>query len=275
VDSDSLAFDQQGNAIAVWGAFLPGEGGEPVLQAAYYERPSEPPEYGRCLKVPAEKEGTKSVHHGGFTTATCTVASEAGTGKYEWYPGILRSHFTTTLKKAGAADLETASGTKVTCEGESASGEDSATKQVASVIVSFSGCESSGQKCTTPGLAEGDLETKTLEGTLGWETESSKKVALDLYPVGRTGPFLEYRCVGGAPVTVTGSVLVPVKADKMDLTSALKYVARKGRQKPEHLEGEANDVLTASLNGEVFEPVGVTSTVTLVSEEALEINAVV
>jgi hypothetical protein len=163
----------------------------------------------------------------------------------------------------------------VTCEGESASGEDSATKEVAGVIVSFSGCESSGQKCTTPGLAEGDLETKTLDGTLGWETESSKKVALDLSPVGRTGPFLEYRCVGGAPVTVTGSVLVPVKADKMDLTSALKYVARKGRQKPEHLEGEANDVLTASLNGEVFEPVGVTSTVTLVSEEALEINAVV
>lgn len=85
---------------------------------------------------------------------------------------------------------------------------------------------------------------------------------------------MEYRCVGGAPITVTGSILVPVEVDRMTVTSALKYKAEKGIQKPEHLEGEPNHVLTASLNGETSEQLGVTATVTQVDEEAVEINAV-
>lgn len=113
-----------------------------------------------------------------------------------------------------------------------------------------------------------------LEGALGWEAKATKKVALDLYPVGETGVFLEYRCIGGVPITVTGSILVPVKADKMAITSTLKYKASKGRQKPEHLEGEPPQVLTASLNGEASEQIGLTATLTQTNEEALEINAV-
>ena len=106
----------------------------------------------------------------------------------------------------------------MTCNNESSAGEYSGTKEVTNVVLRFTGCQTSGHKCTTVGLAEGELATKTLEGELGWEVKATKKVALDLYPVGKAGTFMEYRCVGGVPVTVTGSVLVPVTADKMLLT---------------------------------------------------------
>ena len=230
------------------------------------------PDFGRCVKVAGELEGTKTVYHGAFTTAACIAPSLTGTGKYEWKPGVAKTGFTT--KKEGVVTLETPEKRKVTCSTESSSGEIVGTKEVANVVITLTGCESNGQKCTTTGLSEGVLQSKVLEGALGWEAKATKKVALHLYPVGETGVFLEYRCIGGVPITVTGSILVPVKTDKMAITSTLKYKASKGRQKPEHLEGEPPDILTASLNGEASEQIGLTATLTQTNEEALEINAV-
>jgi hypothetical protein len=230
------------------------------------------PDFGRCVKVAGEQEGTKTVYHGAFTKAACTTPSLTGTGKYEWEPGVAKTGFTT--KKEGVVTLETPEKRKVTCSTESSGGEIVGTKEVANVVITLTGCESNGQKCTTTGLSEGVLQSKVLEGALGWEAKATKKVALHLYPVGETGVFLEYRCIGGVPTTVTGSILVPVKADKMAITSTLKYKASKGRQKPEHLEGEPPEVLTASLNGEASEQIGLTATLTQTNEEALEINAV-
>jgi hypothetical protein len=235
--------------------------------------PPEAPEFGRCLKVAGEKVGTKTVYHGGFTAATCLEMSGTKTGKYEWYSGVVKAGFTTTIKE-GVATLETVTKLKVSCKIESGKGQ-YGPKLVASVVLKFTGCESASQKCTTPGLAEGELETKKLEGTLGWQERALKKVALDLYPSGKSGPFMEYRCVGGASTTVTGSILVPVTVDKMLATATEKYTETAGKQKPEHFEGEPNDVLTASLNGEVFEQLGEKATLTQVNEEAVEINAVV
>jgi hypothetical protein len=231
------------------------------------------PDFGRCVKVVGELEGTKTVYHGAFKAAACLAASPTKAGKYEWEPGVAKTGFTT--RKEGVVTLETPEKRKVTCSTESSGGEIVGTKEVANVVITLTGCESNGQKCTTAGLSEGVLQSKVLEGALGWEAKATKKVALDLYPVGETGVFLEYRCIGGVPITVTGSILVPVKADKMAITSTLTYKASKGRQKPEHLEGEPPDVLTASLNGEASEQIGLTATLTQTNEEALEINAVV
>jgi streptogramin lyase len=231
-----------------------------------------PPEFGRCAKVAHEREGAKTVYHGGFTSSTCLSTNAAKVGKYEWHSGVSQAPFTLT---AAAATLETASGANVTCSAEDGGGRYSGVKEVSRVVVRFFGCESSGQKCTTPELTEGDLESTTLEGELGWEAKARKKVALDLYPIGKTGPFLEYRCGGAAPITVTGSILVRVTADKMKVSSPLKYRATRSFQEPQHLEGEANDVLTASLNGEALEQLGLTAAFTQVNEEAVEINTVV
>jgi hypothetical protein len=233
-----------------------------------------PPDFGRCVEVPAEKEGKKTVYHGGFTAATCLVASAGKTGKYEWEPGVTKAGFTMSLAE-GAVTLETIKKVKVTCATGAGAGQYSGTKEVADVVLKFTGCESSGHKCATAGLAEGELQTKTLEGELGWEAKPAKKVALDLYPNGKAGAFMEYRCTGEVPITVTGSILVPVTAGKMLLTSTLKYKASKGKQVPEHFEDEPSDVLTASLNGEIFEQLGQTASLTQTNEEAVEINTAV
>jgi len=281
---------------------LPGSGGSPVAVSApigglshtiYHFRivatnavgtgegadrtftTEEAPEFGRCVKVIPVKEAGKIVYHGGFTATTCLLRSEAKTGKYEWLPGVVKAGFTTALKE-GIVTFETVKKVKTTCKTENASGEYTVSQEVSSVVLKFTGCESAGQKCTTAGsVNEGELETKKLEGKLGWEVKSTKKVALDLFPVGKTGPFLEYTCTGGVPLTVEGSILVPVLVDKMATTSALKYKATGGKQKPEHFEGESKDVLTSTPNGITFEQLGETATLTETAEEPIEINAVV
>jgi phospholipase C len=233
-----------------------------------------PPDFGRCLAVPAEKVGTKTVYHGGFTTASCVEASITETGKYEWYPGVASARFTTMIKE-GVATLETVRKVKVSCNGESTAGEYSGPKEVANVVVKFTGCNSLGEKCTTPGLAEGELETKKLDGVLGMESITFKEgreirhVALDMFPSGKTGPFMEYACAGSAPTTLTGSILAPVTADRMLTTATLKFTATAGKQKPEAFLGGEKDVLTNTLSDQVGLTVGSTQT----NEEAVEINA--
>jgi FG-GAP repeat len=280
---------------------LPGSGGSPVAVSAsigglthtvYHYRivatnalgtsegadrrftTEEAPEYGRCVKVTPVLEGGKLVYHGGFTATTCLLKSETKTGKYEWLPGVVKAGFTTALKE-GVVTFETVKKVKTTCKTENGSGEYVTSQEVANVVLKLTGCESAGQKCTTAGLLEGELETKKLEGRLGWEVKSTKKVALDLFPVGKTGPFLEYTCTGGVALTVEGSILVPVLVDKMATTSAVKYKATAGKQKPEHFEGEPNDVLTSTPDGLTFEALGETATLSETAEEPIEINAVV
>ena len=224
-----------------------------------------PPEFGRCVKAGSS---------GDFETAACGEPSGAHNGEYEWDPGVGHPNFTTTLKE-GRVTLETVKKVTVTCKTENSTGEYSGTKEVASVIIRFTGCESSGHNCTSAGLAEGEMETKELEGELGWDNRRLKKVALDLHPVGKTGTFIEYRCVGTPPITVSGSILVPVTVDAKLRTTRMKYNAKAGKQKLEHFEGEPADVLTASLNGEAFEQLGETATLRQTNEEPVEINAVV
>ena len=231
-----------------------------------------PPDSGRCLKVAAEKVGGKTLYHGGFTTGACLVASPEQAGKYEWYPGVVASRFTTTLKSEKVT-LETEDKTKVICHGESGAGEYRGVREVAKVVFGLSGCETtSGHPCTTPGLASGVIETKALEGTLGWEAVVTGEVALDLFPTSRSGAFLEYRCVGGVPVVVGGSVLVPVSTGKMSAAGTWVYKETKGIQKPEALEGEPADTLRASFNGEVLEGMGIAGSLSVSSEEAVEVN---
>jgi len=220
------------------------------------------PEYGRCLT--AGKTG-------GFTDSKCTKASGTKTGKYEWFPGVVKVKQTT---KGGKGLLESIHGLAVKCETETSVGEYSGTKEVKNVVVTFKGCESAGSKCSTTGQKSGELVTKKLEGIVGFENKALLKTALDLFPAGKTGLFIEFSCLG-LTVAVRGSVLVPVKSDTMSLTVALAYKATKGKQKPEHFEGEPNDILEASFRGGAFEQAGQTITTTATNEEKLELNAVV
>lgn len=117
-----------------------------------------------------------------------------------------------------------------------------------------------------------------LEGVLGVTTlypnSSKNKIGLDLYSVGKTGPILEFSCEFNT-VSVRGSVIVPVKANKMSQTQTLKFKASKGKQKPERFVEEPKDILEASFNGEPFEQTGLTLTATQTNEEKVEVNSVV
>ncbi len=215
-----------------------------------------------------------TVYHGGYTTSGCLEASTTQTGKFEWYPGVVKAGFKTTIKPLTTATLETISKVKVTCTGESSTGAITGSKTVGNVLVKFTGCESAGAKCTTAGRGEGELESTNLEGVVAIEkitfTEGKeiRHVALDLYPIGRTGAFLEYTCAGSGLTTLDGSLLAPVTAGKMLKTATLKFTATAGKQKPEQLEGGGPEFLTNSL----FEEVGLNLASTQTNEEAVEIN---
>lgn len=249
-----------------------GEIVDPIV-LVHEPNPLAPPEIGRCEKTASLVKGGKGrtgkLADGAYMNSGCTTKSATKTGGYEWRPGFLEAGFSGT---GGAGVLETVAGAKTTCRASATHGRyvgDTAERET----IRFTGCESSGHECATPGLSEGEIETSELDGTLGWEKKASKKAALDLRPAG-SEPVMEYRC-GGAITVVSGSVLAPVKSDKMSKTATLKFKATKGKQKPDAFEGAQPDVLSSSLNEGSPEPVGLTLTTVETSEEALEVNGVV
>jgi hypothetical protein len=231
------------------------------------------PEFGRCLK--AEKIGTE--YKGKFSNTGCTTevkeSERAKKGKYEWSPGTPPK--TTMTTKGGKGTLETVGKIGVSCTTETSIGEFSGTKEAKNIVVTFKGCESGGIACSTAGSASGELVTKTLEGTIGWENKASKAVAFDLFPEGKTGLFIEFAC-SGLTFAVRGSVLVPLSpVDKMLSTMTLKYKATKGIQQLTHFEGGSEDILETTHKGLPYEQSGQTITTVLTGSEKLELNAVI
>jgi hypothetical protein len=232
------------------------------------------PEYGRCEK--AEKVGKE--YKGKFSSSKCTVevpeAERAKKGKYEWHPGAVKAGQTST---GGKAYLEEVGKYAVGCASESSTGKYTGTKEGGHLIVKFKKCESGPLTCTSPGHETGELETRPLAGRLVWEDEKTKKVAIDLYP--ESGElFIEFNCQGKLSVAVEGSVLVPVKTDKMGETLALKFKAKHGFQTPEYYEEggvKVRDVLFSNFAEKGFEQSGQTETTTVKNEEPLEVNDVV
>jgi hypothetical protein len=231
---------------------------------------AEPPEFGRCVKV---AKGT-----GSFKSANCT-ASLAG-GNYEWLPGPGADNKFTTTSKAGTFVVlsETVAGTKLICHGQIGTGEYTSTKGASNVLWRFTGCESGGGKANSPGQPEGVVVSKPLNGTLGiiksGETPKQDKLGLDLFPTELGGPVTEF-AVAGLPLVVKGSVVVPVTANKMQLTTTVKFAESKGKQKPEQFEGVPKDVLEMSVGGGPFEQDGLAFEAIQTNEEAIEANPVV
>jgi len=236
-----------------------------------------PPEFGRCVKAQSSKEGKITYYYGGYTSAGCELTSPTHTGKYEWTGEIAKKGFTTAIKPLTKVTLEGTGKGKLTCTGESGSGEITGAKSVGSVVMTFTGCESAGARCTTGGLNEGEVRTAGLEGALGTEREVEKEgkeifyPALDLFPPGKSGPVAEYTCAGSEPTTLSGSVLVPEPSGKKHLAGTLKWSQSAGLQKPESFEGGPRDVLSSQIG----EQIGLSLSVTQTNEETVEINRTV
>jgi hypothetical protein len=206
----------------------------------------------------------------GFTEAECEKPAKEWEEEYLQEPVV----------------LETTTGDRVECAGVTASGEYSGAKTVAHVLAKFTGCVSAllvlPVKCTSPGAAEGEIVTSTLEGELGIIKADSEavrdQVGIDLAPA-PGAPVTQFECgpilESFIKITVTGSVIHPVTTNKMLLEENEKFSQRKGIQGVENFEGGAQDVLKTSIGG--GEPVrsgeGLLST--LVNEEKIEVNTVV
>ena len=226
------------------------------------------PEYGRCEKV-------AKPYNGGYTNSGCTTASPTHEGKYEWHPGVVKKFQTS---EGGKGLLEEVGKYAVACESESSTGEYSGTKEVKNVVVKFKKCHAPPLVCTSEGHEAGELETEPLEGRVVFENEAAHKTALELYPAQGAEKFIEFNCGGTLTVAVRGSILAPVKADKMSETVKLKYKAKKGFQTPEFFEeGGLKDpsVLEADFAGKGWDQAGQTITSTVKNEEKLELNAYV
>jgi hypothetical protein len=227
------------------------------------------PEFGRCVKVPSE---------GGFTSSNCETASETHTGSYEWESGVLSTHFTST--PFTKVTLETVKGLKVSCTGGSLVGEYTDPKTVGEVVFKFTGCEliSAKAKCESTGQSAGKIIAQPLEGALGVDKLASKpksdKLGLDLYPAGKAGPVMSFSCAS-TTVSVRGSVIVPVPANKMERKASLKAKASKGAQKPESFAGGPKDVLEESVGGAPYETAGLSVTITQENSEEVEISSVI
>jgi hypothetical protein len=229
--------------------------------------PPEPPDLGRCVKTLRSFEGY-------FGNSNCTTLKTPG--NYEWLPGVGEgAKFTSTITE-GLATFETVKLSKVVCTAEAGTGQYTSAKTVGGVTLTFTGCERSGEQCKSSGAAAGEIVTHDLEGELGIEklgaTARENKIGLDLFPVGNTGPVAEFTC-GATEVSLRGSVILPVLANKMLAGAKLKFTATKGKQKPEKFVEGAKDVLEASFNNGAYEQIGLTVKITQTNEEALEVDS--
>jgi hypothetical protein len=237
------------------------------------------PEFGRCLK-----QATKSLSN--FDSGKCvklasedtgTEAEKLKKGNFQWFPGVVKTKFTTKIKEGTIATLETVGGTKITCTGETSTGEYLNTKEIGKMVAKFTGCETSGFKCESTGAGAGNISTAPLGGPIGFETEvvpaSKDHVANELHS--EAGNVAEITCVG-IKVVVNGSVLHKIAANAMKLTATEKFTASKGKQKPEHFAGGVakEHILETSTNGGPFEQSGQTITSILTNEEKVEANTV-
>jgi hypothetical protein len=264
---------------------------------------AEAPEYGRCL-----------AHAGGkWKNGGCTAAAKQG--EFEWYPSegkaangeenpVVNRAFTskstegTLIRLEGTGEASGGVKQKVVCKGETSSGEVTGPKTNVVNKVVFTGCESSGGKCSTFGAAEGEVRWNDIEGQLvvekfGYVKETKtlvpakNKLANEFTPKG-TEYFTVFDC-GPVTVWVKGHVLSPVTANKMLNATTVKFTALGGNQKPEHVALSINTEtgqetygpeLTLETRFEDFHPAafeesGQTLTTVQTNEEALEINTVI
>jgi len=236
-----------------------------IGSASVFVNPPAAPEFGKCQKV-AQGAGV-------YGSSACT--STGGKRDYEWTPGV-SSGFTTRLA-SGSLTLETVGAAKITCSGESGTGRYAGTKRLDDVLLTLTGCEHSGEHCTSAGAPTGEIVSSALEGVLGIEQTGAEakqdKIALDLAPVEGAGAVFAFSC-GTDTVSIRGSVIAPVKSNKVSLSAPLKFSARKGKQKPQSFAGEPNDVLEASFDGGAYEQAGLTLSAMQINEEDVEINSV-
>jgi hypothetical protein len=239
---------------------------------------AEAPEFGRCLKT-KDGEGLK------YTTAKCTVVASGEKENFEWYSGfgstrpLEKAGFTTALKPETIATLEVIDGTRIVCRGETSGGAYTGNKTVGGIVVTFTGCDDGpGAKCNSAGKSAGVVTWNELGGALGvWktgETHAKDKLGISLKPTTGT-QLVEFSCTdGGLNYNVRGSVILPVAANAMKLSSTVKLNSSKGKQKPEKFVGGPQEALECSIQFTAYKQCALILATIWTNEEKVEASTV-
>jgi hypothetical protein len=252
---------------------------------------TEPPEFGRCQAVAREMVDKKTVYHGAYTNSGCTKASSDADGKFEWHPGVAKTHFTTATKSGMKVLFETVKGMKVTCTGETSSGEYVGPKLEENVVFRFTGCDFSerhgySKMATYPassaGAAEGEIVSDPTECELGvvkkGRMPANDKVALTC---AEEDEFMwikwkvpSYLGQLEAELCLKGWWFFTLKANSMSMSTTLDSKQSKGQQEWEKFETGPPEPLESTLNGGAFEHAGLADKTVQTSEEPVEVNSV-
>ncbi len=224
------------------------------------------PQIGRCVNVGAGA--------GDYSSASCT--QKMTDGSYEWLPGASKTGFTLSSTKPLVFE---AGPEAIICTGASGHGSYTGANE-ASVVIAYTGCTFSAFggtiTCQNTSTA-GEIVSNTMRGSYGVITSNlnprKNRLGLDTAGTGPGGEFLHYVC-GISSNDVIGSVIVPVKSNKMLTTEKLKYRQSSSHQIPEAFEGMPRDVLERQIEPGVFEQTGMSAKITVTNEEPLEVNSV-
>lgn len=208
--------------------------------------------------------------------ALAAVASASASAALpEFSPGAKESFPASFEGKGGSATWYLPNGGSWTCTSSSMSGSVSAAKTVSGVTILFTECryqngEGGTNRCTTEGLKEGEIETKTLEGTLVYRSKTSKTVGVVFKP--QTGTSLgSFKCQG-ATGEIRGSILMPITTvNKLETHFTLSST-----QGSKEYENEKGEKQTAKLETDwpsSFGPLSWEMTDELVTSKKLEIKA--
>ena len=178
---------------------------------------------------------------------------------------------------SGPVTLATGTGSKVSCTSETGAGEYTGLKTVGDVVLALSGCEQSGEKCSS-GVVAGEIVSSPLEGALGvtelGASASKDKIGLELFAAGKAGAVLEFSCGASSRVGPgLGDRAGQGEQDAVCSDAQVQGQRRANRSRPAWWE-EQQAVLEASFDGAASEAIGLTLTATLSSEEAVEVNSV-
>jgi len=157
------------------------------------------PAFYECKKLTKNAEGK---YEGGFTNKACSEASGTHEGKYELKEGIGTKP---TIKgKSGHAELESSLGS-VSCTSSKSIGQLQTPTHIGEIHVSYKGCTSGGKKCNSAGAKAGSIETKELQGDLGYLNKAAKEAGVLITPVGG-GNLAEFNCEG-LEISTKGGVI--------------------------------------------------------------------
>jgi hypothetical protein len=178
--------------------------------------------------------------------------------------------------KSGKATLETGKNGAVICSASTDKGETTGVKTGVSTVT-FTGCESTGIKCSSSGAKSGEIVSKATSQVV-YELNSKKEKEAALLLVAEEATI---KCSAFQTLKVKGSVLgllSPINKLSKELT--LTFLQTKGAQASTEYgnEGEEMKKAVTETKGEglktfAFEPSGLETVDTLTFEEEVEVKA--